>query len=480
MTTNASGIYLKIVTAAIAVVMIVSFSLAIYTSTPSITSSGSVNAPFISYSQPVLKDQWINYSTSTGPAPMSNSTMSCFEPSSEVILFGGEYMANVTSGTGKNVTYKNVMEYSNSTWAYSSGVWSSVKTGSSIPQMAGSASAYDAPAKSVVLFGGENNTTLYNQTWIYTGFTWTPLKLAVAPSARVDASMAYSSALNGVVLFGGQTSTGYSNSTWIFKGGAWQKLSGAGIIPAMSGSALGSTGNGNLVLYGGFNGTAYSSATYIFNVGSMKWSKIVESVSPPALAFAHLNYFSYNNVTVLFGGVSSTGTPYSGTWIFNNTSSWDNIWATAPYAAYGQAMTHYSANNTIVLFGGTESNAVSEYNNYTFQFMNNTFNWVLFKETGLPANSTWGVKVGSSYNNTTSSAVGFLVLQGTYNYTVFSPSGYQASTGTNFTMYFSETNVSISFSKTPGLLYYSYGAIAGIAIVILALVGEVVYRKIFK
>ena len=69
MTTNASGKYLKIVTAAIAVVMIVSFSLAIYTSTPSVSSSGSGNTPFISYSQPVLKDQWVNYSTSTGPAP---------------------------------------------------------------------------------------------------------------------------------------------------------------------------------------------------------------------------------------------------------------------------------------------------------------------------------------------------------------------------------------------------------------------------
>ena len=53
MTTNASGKYLKIVTAAIAVVMIVSFSLAIYTSTPSVSSSGSGNTPFISYSQPV-------------------------------------------------------------------------------------------------------------------------------------------------------------------------------------------------------------------------------------------------------------------------------------------------------------------------------------------------------------------------------------------------------------------------------------------
>ncbi|MCL4350607.1 MAG: hypothetical protein M1535_04075, partial [Candidatus Thermoplasmatota archaeon] len=60
-----------------------------------------------------------------------------------------------------------------------------------------------------------------------------------------------------------------------------------------------------------------------------------------------------------------------------------------------------------------------------------------------------------------------------------SPAGYQASSGTNFTMYFSETNVTVSFSTIPGLLYYSYGAIAGVIIVILALVGEVVYRKIF-
>ena len=469
---------LKILTAAVTLAMMFSFSMA-FLSQDSFSSSAT-SSPFVSYSQPVLKDQWVNYTTSTGPAPMSNATMSCFGPSSQVILFGGQYLSNVTSGKGANATYNLENVYSNATWAYETGAWKEVATGSSIPKMSGSSSAYSSSSKEVILFGGINNGTLFNGTWSYTGYTWTQLRTPVTPSARYDASMTYSSSLGAVLLFGGKTANGYSNSTWIFKNGTWSNLTSAGNMPHLAGAALGTMGNGNLVMFGGFNGTSYSSSTYIFNGTSKKWSKDAVTTAPPALAFAHMNYFTFNNNTVLFGGVSSSGTPYGSTWIFNNQGNWTESTASAPYTAYGQTMTDYGANNTIVLFGGAQSNTTSGYNNYTFQFQNNTYNWVLFNENGLPANSTWGVQIGNSFNNTTSSQVGFLVEQGTYNYTILSPAGYQASSGTNFTMYFSETNVTVSFSTIPGLLYYSYGAIAGVIIVILALVGEVVYRKIFK
>ena len=477
MNSKVSGNRLKILTAAVTLAMMFSFSMA-FISQDSVSSSAA-SSPFVSYSQPVLKDQWVNYTTSTGPAPMSNATMTCFGPSSQVILFGGQYLSNVTSGKGANATYKLENTYSNVTWAYQSGVWTKVTTGSSIPKMAGSSSAYYPSSKEVLLFGGINNGTVFNETWGYTGFTWTQIRTPVSPSAMYDTSMSYSTSLGAVLMFGGKTASGYSNSTWIFKNGLWTNLTSAGSMPHLAGAAMGSMGNGNLVLFGGFNGTSYSSSTYIFNGTTMKWSKDTVSTAPPALAFAHMNYFSFNNDTILFGGVSSSGNPYGNTWIFNSLGTWSESSAPAPYTAYGQAMTHYGANNTIVLFGGTQSNTTSGYNNYTFQFQNNTFNWVLFNENGLPSNTTWGVQVGNTFNNTTSSQVGFLVEQGTYNYTILSPSGYQATSGTNFTMYFSETNVTVSFSTIPGLLYYSYGAIAGIAIVILALVGEVVYRKIF-
>ncbi|MCL4345955.1 MAG: hypothetical protein M1496_06320 [Candidatus Thermoplasmatota archaeon] len=438
--------------------------------------------PQYQYNATVYKYQWMNDTSTVGPAPVSNGTMSCFVPTSEVVMFGGQTMLNLSVNKSGKITYHTVQAYSNQTWIYQSGTWTKLTSQSSIEQMAGSSSAYYPRGESIVLFGGFNNGTFYNSTWIFTGLTWTPLKgLTVAPSAREFSSMAYSSNLRGIVLFGGKTASGYSNSTWLFKDNAWARLkTGGAVPPAMEGSAMSQLPDGNILMYGGYNGT-YSATTYILNTTTDNWSILKTATFPPALAFSSLNFFNFNNFMLLYGGVTSNGLPSNSTYIFNSAGQWVSINIPSPSAEYGQSMSVYSANNTVVLFGGTYNNTISGYTNSTYQFQNNSYNWIIFNESGLPSGAEWGIQLGNSYNNTTGNYVGFLVMTGTYDYNITAPSGYQTSVPSgNITMYFSELTESVTFSKIPGLLYYSYGAIAGIVIVVLALIGAEVYRKMVK
>jgi hypothetical protein len=424
----------------------------------------------------------MNDTSVVGPMPVSNGTMSCFVPSEEVVLFGGQTVMNLSVNKSGKKTFEMVNAYSNQTWLYQSGQWSRLTSQSSIPQMAGSSSSYYPRGESIVLFGGENNGTLFNYTWIFTGLTWTPLKgLTTVPSARAFSAMAYSANIKGIILFGGKTASGYSNSTWLFRDNSWSKITTKGDVPpAMEGAAMSQLPDGNLLLYGGYNGS-YSNSTYILNTTTDKWSKVDTTITPPALAFSSLNYFSFNDFTLLYGGVTGNGKASNATYMFNSADQWQELHIKTPSAEYGQSLSVYSANNTVVLFGGAFNSTYSGYTNDTYQFQNNSYNWVIFNESGLPSGLKWGIQLGNSYNNTTGNFVGFMLMTGTYDYNITAPAGYQTSSPSgNLTMYFSELQESVTFSKIPGLLYYSYGAIAGIVIVILAMAGAEVYRKITK
>ncbi|MGP6239664.1 kelch repeat-containing protein [Cuniculiplasma sp. SKW4] len=473
----------KFLVGTVTVLTVIVFAFSFLSSGVPVSAQHGISAtPQYQYNRTVYKYQWMNDTSVAGPMPISNGTMSCFIPSQEVVLFGGQTMLNLSFNKSGKKTFQVVKAYSNQTWVYQSGQWSRLTSQSSIPQMAGSVTSYYPRGESIVLFGGENNGTLFNYTWIFTGLTWTPLKgLTLAPSARAFSSMAYSPIIKGIVLFGGKTSSGYSNSTWLFKDNSWSKLTTKGTVPpAMEGTAMSELPNGNLLLYGGFNGS-YSNSTYILNTTSLTWSKVKSTENPPALAFSSLNYFSFNNFTLLYGGVTSNGNPSNVTYIFNSANQWQMLNIKAPSAKYGQSLSVYGANNTVVLFGGAFNNSYYGFTNDTYQFQNNSYDWVIFNESGLPSGLKWGVQLGNSYNNTTGNSVGFLVMTGTYDYNVTAPAGYQTSSPSgNVTMYFSELKESVTFSKIPGLLYYSYGAIAGIIIVVLALIGAEAYRKIIK
>ena len=470
---------------AISLLMIVVFAFTFSGSTSLNNGNALAVTPNVVQNSTVYKFQWVNDTSSSAPPSVSNSTMACFTPDKEVVMFGGLTVANETVVNGNTTSYKIVNKTVNNTWMYNTQTWTKLATSSSIPGLQGSTMSFYPRGEDIVLFGGQNITSsgkmvLTNQTWIFTGFAWTPLKgLVKAPSARAFGASAYSDNASSIFLFGGLTNSGFSNSTWAFKDNSWTKLATTGAIPAMEGSTMQALPDGNILLYGGYNGS-YSNSTWMLNVTTNHWSNLNLKHNPGHLGFSHLKDFSYNNFLLLYGGVNSKGAPTNNSWKFSPTTmSWKNMNIGSPSPQFGQSLSILNSNNTIVLFGGTSGNHYGAFSNYTYQFQNNTFNWVEFQESGLPANATWGVTLGSNTVKTTSNEVEFLIMAGTYDYKTIAPSGYTSQSG-NITMYASFITQSISFSKIPSFFYYTYGLIAGIIIIIVTYLGSIVYKKIIK
>lgn len=65
--------------------------------------------------------------------------------------------------------------------------------------------AYDVATQQVVLFGGEDDSSLpaLGDIWLWDGTNWTQQYPSTSPSAREDASMAYDPVTQNIVLFGG-------------------------------------------------------------------------------------------------------------------------------------------------------------------------------------------------------------------------------------------------------------------------------------
>ena len=463
------------VTVAIILVGSIAFSTSLSVSSSPKSNSVSVT-PAICQNSTVYKYQWMDKTSSTSPMSLSNASMACFTPNGQVVLFGGEMNVTNSTGVGK-------LQYSNETWMYNNQVWTESSGVSSIPGMIGSSMNYYPRGEDIVLFGGQNLTNsgkvIYqNQTWIFTGYTWTPLKeLTQLPSARSFSASAYSASIGGVVMFGGISSTGVLNSTWEFKNNVWSKISTTGAIPSMEGSSMVSLSNGNLLLYGGYNNNSYSNQTWILNTTTLHWTLVNTPSSPGKLAFSSLEFFALNNLYLLYGGINSNGKPVNQTWKFNS-SNWVNLNIASPVGEYGQGVEQLAANDTLVLFGGSFNNSANGFTNETFEFENNTYNWVKFTQSGLPPGMQWGMSINGMSENTTGNYTEFLLMGGTYTYGTYAPPGYSAVKG-NVTMFASFVTLTISFNKAPTLFYYMYGLLAGIAIVIVAFIGSLVYRKVF-
>lgn len=419
------------------------------------------------YYNPVSENQWSPI-TAVGPGPRANASMAYGSTTSGVILFGGEVF------NGPNITFLN------QTWQYYSGNWINLTTSNAPPAMIGASMQYDPSTGYILLFGGMNKTSYFNQTWIFTGKTWSVLNFSTHPSSMAFGAMSYSPALNAIILYGGIGPNGYLNSTWEYKNKWINITTDSKKMPSMEGSEMAYDSAGYPIMFGGYNSEGYSNSTWTMN-SSMTWTPVKTINNPGGRAFGELKFYLLDNETILFGGVNSNG-PVSGTWEFNSSS---NMWmegqlrGSEPNVYYGQTMARYEANSTLILFGGSMGTQTFS---STYSFANITEYYVVFKESGLPSSAEWGVQLGNTFVNSTSSDISILAPTGTqcYNITMV-PSGYQTSQMSgNITVYFEELNETITFTKIPGLVYYFYGAFAGVGLVVLALIVTEVMRKMGK
>lgn len=215
------------------------------------------------------------------------------------------------------------------TWAYSAGAWSLLPTQGSPGPLDGPALAYDPLEHRVIMFGGLASYSPFsytNLTWFYSGGSWTSAHLNPSPAARLAGSMVYDPDLGGVVLFGGYNNSDPSGSTllndlWLYKLGNWSRIAATNPPPVRTWASLAyDSTHHDIVLYSGLNGLSQCIGdTWTFTGGS--WTHVaVPSGGPTGLCAPAVGYDTDLGRIVLTGGMTSAQVASTGTWWFNGTA----------------------------------------------------------------------------------------------------------------------------------------------------------------
>ncbi len=222
--------------------------------------------------------------------------------------------------------------------------------------------AWDAGLRRVIMFGGFQYNATEADTWAWDGSLWT----AVGLRHRHMSSIAYDSARSGVVMFGGSALRGCptpatSDETWLLDKGQWTMLTPTQSPPARDSHAMATDhARGKVVLFGGrtqvFNGVALADT---WEWDSVTWTQRTSLHTPPARTMHALAYHELSGKTLLFGGVSASGTNK-----LDDTWEWDGLdWSQAsqsvsPEARDFHALAYDALRGRVVLFGGRDASGL--------------------------------------------------------------------------------------------------------------------------
>ncbi|HEV2317292.1 MAG TPA: PKD domain-containing protein [Thermoplasmata archaeon] len=280
--------------------------------------------------------------------------------------------------------------------------------------------AYDAKNQYVVLFGGQNSTSVLADTWKYAGGVWTQLHPASSPGAREQAAMAYDAKDGYVVLFGGiGPNFGSPNlgDTWKFVGGAWTQLHPSTSPSARSAAMLTYDAKlGKLVLFGGGNSGGKLNDTWTFSAGN--WTQLNLTTSPSSRVNGGFAYDASNGWVILYGGAGAARV--NDTWAFNGTG-WTRLGVSHhPTADDGTAAAYDPNDHSVIVFGG--SNALQVLNQ-TWAFNSNRWTNLTAASGSTPPARQYAGLVYDVRD-------GCLVLFGGLNGVFASPSSFYSDTWT--------------------------------------------------
>lgn len=330
--------------------------------------------------------------------------------------------------------------------------WSAIAmTGAGPSPRAGAQLAFDAADGYLVLYGGENASSVgtvcgagcatdYAQTWIGTGSGWRALN-TTEPPARSGESMTYDAADGYVLLFGGQLACAtppcpVSGDTWAFRGGRWSEIATSGPAPRFDAAMTYDAGDGYVLLFGGelANGTV-TNTTWRYAGGA--WSPVPAGGPAPDPYITSMTYDPADGYVLLLGtsGATTGGNPANVTWTYRG-----GIWTEAPTTGnlpflWGAWLGYDPAAGYIVLLGQQ-----------------------VFGSQGALVNATWGYLGGSWFPVATRnpplalglSTLAYDPLDGAL-YTFggeFWPNGTQAGGLSNETWRFSAPPVGLAMSIT--------------------------------
>jgi hypothetical protein len=242
------------------------------------------------------------------------------------------------------------------TWIYRDGAWTQEHPAVSPAPRTGAALVYDAATRQLLLFGGSSKIGtaggFFGDTWIWTGTTWRQLHPATSPPARHNADMIYDAADRDVVLFGGYDGQ-YLGDTWTWNGTTWtQQDTPTAPAPRDTGSFGYDSATGTGILYGGFNGVSVFTDTWAWNGSS--WTQLSTTTSPgPVQTGWQMADDAATGQLLLFGGHRQQANTNAGaTWAWDGTTWTQLSPAHSPGGRGHGSMTYDSATQQIILFGG--------------------------------------------------------------------------------------------------------------------------------
>jgi hypothetical protein len=189
------------------------------------------------------------------------------------------------------------------------------------PQRWQAAGCYDVTNQRMIVWGGQNQSTILNDVWALNltlgSEAWTQLSpTGSAPTPVWQSAYAYDSASKRLYVHGGYTGAGYSSQLFYLDitttNGAWTNTNvtgGTGVRGAVMGY---DSTNQRLVCFGGYDGSAVNNTVRYTSTSSFtSWTTQATSNTPPARRSAGASVIG--DVFVV-----SCGRPVSGTW-FSDT-----------------------------------------------------------------------------------------------------------------------------------------------------------------
>ncbi len=279
---------------------------------------GVTTPPNLAWSKPTV--------SGVAPGPRFGHT-GLYDPTSNTMMvFGGG-----TGSPGPCVNDYSVLQQANGVGG--SATWVPLTpTGTAPAARYRQAAAYDGSSNSLIIFGGSDcGSTYFNDVWRLSNANdsstpaWTHvLPTGTAPSQREASSAIYDSATNSMIVFGGEDGSTVFGDLWVLSnangtGGtpAWTQLTASGSGPAPRGghTAVYDSQNSRMIVYGGVSGGTVFNDTWILSNansvgGTPTWTVVSPATPGPPRYYHTAAYDPGSNEMIIFGGVISTN-PFS-------------------------------------------------------------------------------------------------------------------------------------------------------------------------
>lgn len=280
----------------------------------------------------------------TPPSPRSFAVAAYSSTQDALFIFGGV--------NGGNQIVADLWQLANASGTGGTPTWTSVPVAGAAPSpVRGEMSGVYAEKQDVlVLYGGVNcsasSCTEYSDTYALRGLTsaptWAPVAAgAGAPPARFLHSSVYDAVNDRMFVFGGNASTSLTGDATANLDDVWMlsNVTGAGpswreVVPATTGkpgatmgqSAVYDPDNGRMIVFGGVNtSNTVTTDTWILAglaSGSPRWFPYATGTPTPPSRTLHAAAYagSASNRMIVFGGSKGGGTYGNDTWVLHNAN----------------------------------------------------------------------------------------------------------------------------------------------------------------